>query len=629
MKDILFPHESIRPIQDKLVEDIALAVESKKSLIAHAPTGLGKTAAALAPAVTYAIMNGYTVFFLTPKHTQHRIAVETLKQIGEKHNMDIRVADLIGKRWMCVIDIAENLTSREFNEYCKDLRDEERCPFFNAVMNNEFKLNKSAEKYINELKAKPPMHSEEVVSYCKKEGICSYEIACQLAKDANVIIADYFHIFSPHVRAAFLNHLKKDLSKSIIIIDEAHNLPDRIRSILTNRLTNIIARRAEKEARAFGYIEEAITLGYIADALENLSKAKLGKEKEILIKKEDFVEEIKKSTGKDYEDLISELGEISSEVRKQAKRSFIGSIAEFLEAWQGEDVGFARILRKTKSKTGNDYLTLSYACLSPSASSKEVFSESISNILMSGTLIPGELYRAVLGLDQGKTIIKEYPSPFPTQNRLVLIEPSTTTKFTERSDEQFKKIAEECVRIIENVPHNSAVFFPSYQILRQVQMHFECLSTRELFVEAPEMSKEQKELILRQFKAVADRGKGAVLFGVMGASFGEGVDFPGKSLETVIIVGIPLGHPDLETKSLISFYDYKFKKGWDYGYIFPAMTRALQAAGRTIRSQSDRGAIIFMDERYSWKNYLKCIPPEWKPIVTKLPADKVKVFFSK
>ena len=91
--------------------------------------------------------------------------------------------------------------------------------------------------------------------------------------------------------------------------------------------------------------------------------------------------------------------------------------------------------------------------------------------------------------------------------------------------------------------------------------------------------------------------------------------------------GVPLATPDLETKALIDYYDYKFGRGWDYGYIYPAMTRALQAAGRCIRSEDDKGAIVFMDKRYTWKNYLKCIPPEWKPKVTRLSASKIKDFF--
>jgi DNA excision repair protein ERCC-2 len=94
------------------------------------------------------------------------------------------------------------------------------------------------------------------------------------------------------------------------------------------------------------------------------------------------------------------------------------------------------------------------------------------------------------------------------------------------------------------------------------------------------------------------------------------------------VVGVPLATPDLETRQLIDYYDFKFGKGWDYGYIYPAMTKALQAAGRCVRTMEDRGVVAFLDKRFTWPNYLKCIPPEWRPIVTKLPAEKVRRFFS-
>jgi DNA excision repair protein ERCC-2 len=114
--------------------------------------------------------------------------------------------------------------------------------------------------------------------------------------------------------------------------------------------------------------------------------------------------------------------------------------------------------------------------------------------------------------------------------------------------------------------------------------------------------------------------------GATGGSFGEGIDLPGKFLNGVVIVGVPLDSPDLETQSLIEYYDKLFGAGWDYGYIFPAMNRVVQAAGRAIRSESDRGIIVLIDERFTWKNYFKCLPIDWKIVVTKEPVERIKKF---
>jgi len=120
---------------------------------------------------------------------------------------------------------------------------------------------------------------------------------------------------------------------------------------------------------------------------------------------------------------------------------------------------------------------------------------------------------------------------------------------------------------------------------------------------------------------------GSCLLGVVGANFAEGVDLPGDLLQGVVIVGIPLEHPDLETESLIQYYKERFNAGWDYGYIYPAMNRAIQAAGRCIRSENDRGVVVFMDERFVWKNYFRLLPKSWKFLITKDPERRIREFF--
>ena len=122
---------------------------------------------------------------------------------------------------------------------------------------------------------------------------------------------------------------------------------------------------------------------------------------------------------------------------------------------------------------------------------------------------------------------------------------------------------------------------------------------------------------------------GAVLLAVAGGSFSEGIDLPGDLLKGVIIVGLPLAKPDLETQELINYYDKRFSKGWDYGYTAPALIKTLQSAGRCIRSETDRGIVVFMDERYVWQNYKKCFSSDLNIIIEKDPIKKIEEFFKK
>jgi len=287
----------------------------------------------------------------------------------------------------------------------------------------------------------------------------------------------------------------------------------------------------------------------------------------------------------------------------------------------GDDFGFTRIIKKD-----DDRITISYLCLDPSFVTRDLIEESYSTIVMSGTLQPLDMYKDVLGFPEN-TIIKDYKSPFKNENRLTMIIPKTTTKYSERSDRQFAEISKILAEITNAVPGNCSLFFPSYHIRNRVYNYFATKSNKSIFLEEPGLSKEQKNELLERFGSYKDTG--AILMGAVSGSFSEGVDYIGDLLKCVVVVGIPLGKPDLETNSLIDYYETKFGKGWEYGYSLPAMSRVLQGAGRCIRSETDRGVIVFLDSRFTWANYFKCFPKDWDIKVTGLYQDRIKDFFSK
>jgi len=618
--DILFPHDNLRKIQTELVNDINYAIANKKHIIAHAPTGLGKTAASLAPAITYAIQNDLTVFFLTSRHTQHVIAIDTLKAIKKKHGVELIALDLIGKKWMCPIPGVDRLSSFEFSEYCKIQREDGKCEYYVNTKESGQKLTVKAKDMLKTLKFLNPLHTEDMVFQCNEKKLCPYEMTTSLGAKAHVVVADYNYIFNSSIRDTFLSKTEKELEKCIVIVDEGHNLPMRVRDMMTHNLNSMTLKNAISEALKYQYKETAQILTILMDILKEYESESSGNEK--LVSKNDFMQKVARIN--EYQEVIKDLEFIAEEVREKQKRSFIGSIAQFLVKWEGEDEGFARIFSKTFTKKG-PALSLSYRCLDPSIITEPVIKMTHSTILMSGTLTPTEMYKDVLGFPKD-TMLKEYESPFPKKNKLNLIVPKTTTKFTARSEGQFKEIAKVTSDIVNSVPGNTAVFFPSYHLRDEVNKYFTFMAKKTTLLEEARFSKEEKLQMLEKFDDY--KKVGAVLLGVYSGSFGEGVDFPGDLLKAVIVVGLPLNKPDLETNQLIRYYDNLFGKGWDYGYLFPAMNKCFQSAGRCIRSETDRGVIVFLDERFTWPNYFRCFPKEWDIKISKEYEKEVLGFFS-
>ncbi len=609
---MFFPHDTKRPGQDTLMEDISEALTDGKTILTHAPTGLGKTAAALSEALAVAMEEDKVIFFLTNRHTQHQIAIDTLKKIKKKTGSDFHTVDLIGKRWMCNQSIAQMMGS-DFNEYCKSLVEKGECEFYNNVKKKSA-LQVQAQVHIKDLQRQGPLHTGELIEQCQDKKMCSYEIAVAMSKNARIIIGDYYYMFNPHVQASILNKIERELQDIIVVVDEGHNLPNRVTEMMSNNLTTNMIKNGLVEAKKYRYDGIIVWLQDMMEILNNL----VGDE-EKTVTREQFTNALKIKI--DYEELMNQLDLAAEEIRKKQRRSYLGGISAFLEAWEGPDEGFVRIIAEHRSKYG-PIISLQYSCLDPALITRDIFKNIHSAIIMSGTLQPTFMYKDILGIDNG--VMKDYTSPFPPENKVSLIVPDTSTKYTVRGDVMYKRIANHCSEIIKLTPGNVAIFFPSYYLRDSIAPF---LSTkRKCFYEKNTMTKEEKQGLLQEFEAEKDVG--GVLLGVSGANFAEGIDFPGDILKTVVVVGLPLAKPDLKTKSLITYYDTKYGKGWDYGYTFPAFSKCIQSAGRCIRSETDEGVVVYLDERFAWQRYYNCFPEKVGLIVSKEYSKIMAEFFS-
>lgn len=617
---IYFRHEKIREEQKRLINDIISCFDEKKHMVAHAPTGLGKTDSALSPAIKYAIENNRTIFFCTPKISQHKIAIETVKGIADKYNLNIIALDMVGKKHLCIDSDMKELGTDEFYEFCRKKKKDEKCPYFTYSRGYSLVQKAKAKLRIDRIKKWHSNAKEhfELLDECKKSKdgnietpLCAYETALQVGENANIIICDYHHILNPKISDSFLPKIGKELENSILIIDEAHNSPEKLRNAMSFSIDSKAIVRAMQESRVVGNNVLARELDKLGKCFDK-AEVSLEKEERIMFKNELPVFE------KQFLNELYQTGIIYLENSGKHRSSCL-RILGFCESWMNDSDAYLRLIKKTKAGT-----KIHYKCLDPSIVTAERLNSTDSTIIMSGTLKPGEMYRDLLGLDKKRTVVKEYFSPFPKENQLNIISKNITTKFEERTEKEFEKIGEMISKIIKATPGNTAVFFPSYKVMDEVKINIE--SDRPVLIQEVGQKPEDTARIIKKFKGLSEE-EGAVLIGVSGGSFAEGIDFPGKQLLTAVIVGIPLPEPDLETKALIKYYDMKFGKGWEYGYSFPAMGKVIQAAGRVIRNETDRGVIVFMDKRFAWSKYSKCFPSYYDFTITDNPEKEIRKFF--
>lgn len=626
----LFPFGAVRAGQREFIADVKEAVDKGRHLLAHAPTGLGKTVSTLAPMVAYALAKQKRVFFLTSKQSQHKIALDTLKAIREKAGVPFVVSDVIGKQDMCPRREARDMFSKRFAEFCRREQVSHNCEYWENGNAPAIARLKSGVH-----------HVEELVMIATECTTCPHQAALDLAAQAHVVVCDYNYFFSD-LRESMQERLRLDMSDVLLVVDEAHNLPDRIRDHLTLKLDDYVLADAAEELKDLDQPALTRLLDALGEVLARLAEVApaadpsgddRAREGERYVERAELIDAVNEAfaggkatlIASTYDKFVDELVDCCAEYEKRFKTESRGlaQLREFLSMWKIERRGLARIL------TTEPNASLAYKILDPAVLAKPVFDGVHASVVMSGTLHPMEMMRDVLGLDAARTTLREYESPFPRENRLVLVDAEVTTSYKERTGDMFQRIGERLAMIARATPGNVAAFFPSYGILEQVRPHVELAlgQGKELIVEERGLDKSEKEaLIGRMRMGVED----ALLLGVQGGSLSEGYDYADNLLKGVVIVGLPFAAPSLEVESLIGYYNKKFgpQHGRPYAYVHPTFHRVLQAAGRCIRGPEDRGVIVLMDKRFGWGTYRASYPRDFAPKPSRDSAGDVAKFWA-
>tara|TARA_B100001142_G_scaffold326367_1_gene381761 strand:+ start:314 stop:2344 length:2031 start_codon:yes stop_codon:yes gene_type:complete len=629
-------HEKLRSAQEQMIKEGIIALEQRGFLFAAAPTGIGKTAASLAAGLEISrnSESPKQILFLTGRQSQHKIVVETIKKINSKLDKTIpyvKVVDIIGRESMC--EDVDRITGKCS---CED----------NIVEGSKQKRRDD----LKEIILKSPKHVDEIIKMGKEKKICSWAAARSAVNECDILICDYNHVFIENVSESSLSAMKIDLENTILIIDEAHNLPDRIRNGLERRAIMKIFRDCRFEIDEYlGSREQAMKkldlselqdnygISEIRDSLRQMKKLEKEMKKWYKKKESDLIKSGKKDMKISTSDFIGEIDSILNEelnVKNDGKFTILKKLINQLhkvKVDQDEDddekdtasTRLADLLSITLEYLHSTALVLVFDLLGeegrvrsflldPGVVSGPIFAETNGAILMSGTLFPPEMYVDLLEIPRTRKIIMtEYESPFLSDRRPILVAKDVTTKYTERNHSNTEKIREHILAVIINTPGHVAFFSPSYALMGDILGDANWLPGHiRIIEEEKRMSKSRVNGIVDELLNERRNHRQVLLVGVLSGKLAEGVDYPNNILDAVICLGLPLAPPSARQDALKEYYVERFgnSKAWRYTSTQPAINSILQALGRPIRKSADRAIVVLLEKRILLRQFRNCLP---------------------
>jgi DNA excision repair protein ERCC-2 len=609
--ELPFPFPELRSTQKEIVTAVDESLSEGRQLLVSAPTGTGKTAAVLHPALRWALAHGKRLLYLTPKTLQQQMAVRTVEamQTGS-HAADTRLKSLQlrAKTKMCAN--AEMICHPEL------------CPYA-----AEYGLKLVRTGLLSGLKTRyAHLDPDTLFSEARNAEVCPFEVSLDMLEAMDVVVCDYNYVFDPTIGLASLLD-DGELSETVLVVDEAHNLVERSRGYYSPEIDAdlIDAARAHLE---------------LHDAKVYRALLKLVAELDAEIRR--VVDDAFGLDGTGDAE-----GALDPTTVADLRLAFDGAMLQYFlykrerDLWLADDpvmelflalVHFHRVLQLdgdelvhlvSRQRPGDRAARI--FCRDASRFIAPILEESAGVVAMSATLEPFEFYRDLLGFDATRLDTLSLGSPFPASNRLVLAIDTVDTTYRRRAA-SYDAIASIITRLA-HPEHNSLVLFPSYAFLRHVAERLPPSPHRRLIQQPGSSDLAQRELLT----ALAEDQPTLVL-AVLGGIFAEGVDYPGRMLSEVMVVSPGLPQVSTERQLLKEFFQERYEHGFSYAYLIPGMTRVIQAAGRLIRSADDCGVIVLLGKRFTDIRYARLLPKEWTggdatTLVLDDPAAAVATFF--
>lgn len=581
-----FPFEAYRPGQRKLAGAVYKSIEQGIRLFAKAPTGIGKTVSTTFPAIK-AMGAGMLqrIYYLTARTTTRAAAEEALLLMQSK-GLRLHAVTLTAKEKIC------------FQEEVRC--EKEHCPFADGYYD---RINGA----VMDLLGNETIMTRAVIeAYARKHQVCPFEFSLDAAYAADAVICDYNYIFDP--RISFKRQYAEQKKKTALLVDEAHNLVDRARDMFSAELSKApflaLQRELKGEHEGCRRAAKAVNDYFIAlrkrsDGASHLAERELPLE--LVALAEAFVQAAEQA-------LSSGSGGSLLLETYFAAQNFVRTAKLFDERY----VSFTELSK-------ND-VRLKLFCLDPSDLLRQAGKGYRSHVYFSATLSPLTYYMDMLGAGEDDYTLT-VPSPYSREQLEVVIQP-LSTRYRDR-DESKLPIAQRIHRLTAERPGNYFVFFPSYAYMNAVyETYMEMLAgisdseggdskeKADVLLQRPDMTEEERDHFLAAFQVGS--GKTLIGFAVMGGVFSEGVDLAGDRLIGVVVVGVGLPQIGVERDMLKDYFNGQGKSGYDYAYVYPGMNKVLQAGGRLIRSENDRGTLVLIDDRYLQPHYRRLLPEEWK-----------------
>lgn len=577
IKTTAFPFPQYRPGQRRLAEAVYRTARDGGRLFCEAPTGIGKTISTLFPAVK-AIGEGEAekIFYLTAKTITCQVA-ENACRVMREEGLRLRTVTLTAKDKICFLE------QRNCNP--------DACPYADGHFD---RVNDA----LWEMLEREDVFTREVVeTYARRHRLCPFELALDLTLWSDCIIADYNYVFDPQVYLR--RFFSGGKSPFVFLIDEAHNLVDRAREMYSAGLQKSaflqLSRTLDKKDKL------RRSLGRINTAMVAMRK-ECGEES-FFKRKEPYLEFHKQltRTAADCEEWMQRHPHAPQE---EQLLTLYFDILTFLKIAELYDERYITWVQTKESE-----VVLRLFCLDPSYLLSKTMERGKASVLFSATLTPLDYFISVLGGDENSKRLT-LTSPFPQENLCLLVSDRISTKYKDRQD-SLVPVADQIALTVSGKKGNYLAYFPSYAYLREVYQVFqERYPAVATIVQRSGMEEEEREAFLQRFQA--DAADTLVGFCVLGGIYAEGIDLRGERLIGTIIVGVGLPQIGPEQDMIRDYYDRRDGRGFDYAYRYPGMNKVLQAAGRVIRDESERGVVVLIDQRFTSPAYRPLFPQHWR-----------------
>ena len=578
IRQIEFPFP-YREGQRDLVASVYRTILRKKKLFIQAPTGVGKTMATVFPAVRAMGEGlGEKIFYLTAKTIMRTVAEQAFSLLKEK-GLLYKTITLTAKEKICFCEEAE----------CNP----DACPYakghFDRVNDAVFDLITHSGDWSR----------EALEEQAKKYMVCPFEMSLDVSNWADAVICDYNYVFDPQA------HIKRFFSESgkeeyLFLIDEAHNLVERGRemysaSLYKEDLLEVrklvkaedpkLAKRLSECNQQFLELKRECEHYQILKSVSHIALKLMN----VLSKLEDYLEECKDAE------------------KKKRVLDFYFAVRSFLNIHDIMDENY--VIFSEMMEDGRFQIKL--FCVNPAVNLQNYLEQGNSTIFFSATLLPVHYYKKLLSVEKDDYAVYAHSS-FPQENKFLFIGTDVSTRYTRRGESTYQRFARYIAVMAEQKKGNYMAFFPSYRFLEEVHTCFlECVDHEvDSICQVSYMDEEQREEFLEEFEQ--EREKSLVAFCVMGGIFSEGIDLTEDKLIGAVIAGTGLPQVCTEREILKQYFNAADMDGFDYAYLYPGMNKVLQSAGRVIRTESDRGVILLLDDRFREMRYREVFPREWQ-----------------